>query len=228
MSAHNFLEEDFGLGKPDETGNTACNAHLQLALDTIPNYSDLYVPLPSGYFKLDLGSGFPIRCYDDHDHNNKKGIRIVGEGGPAHNGGKYHFRCTGQRKQGIGAKITAGTSVEPRDYHQTVELDGHSGVLQVDAELRWRGRYLVLYNCADDANNCEAIILDVPADNTVLISNENVGALSTDLNNGSICWWIDEPVMDIRCRDFTLENLGFGLVVSKSLSGEFRPDYRVF
>jgi hypothetical protein len=86
---YNFLDFKIaGIG-PDETGVTPCNAHLQLALDTIPNYSDLYIPLPSdpsgpsGFFKLDLDNldkPGPILCYDDAEHLNKRGIRIIGEG----------------------------------------------------------------------------------------------------------------------------------------------------
>lgn len=204
---YNFL--DWG---PDETGATDCLALLQTAINEIPNYSDLYVPLPSTYFKLALDTnGGPLKIWDDLERGNKRGIRIVGEGPPAHNGGKYHFRATGTRKSGTAASITARTNGGSGDNHQTVTLGGSSGVNAADV-ARWRGRHLIIYNAATDANNCEAIIVDVPSNDTVRVSNQNTGAAGTDANNGALCWWIDEPVIDIRAKDCALENLGIGVV----------------
>lgn len=297
---YNFLDFKIDGVGPDETGVVPCNAHLQLALDTIPIYSELYVPNPSTHFLLDLGTTItvtrpsadvishpnndlptgtpvilestgsmpagvtsgvryytirqsastsklatslanaqagtaiaittagtatitmsvtdrvPVIGYDDNEHGNRRGIRIIGEGPGAHSAGKWHFRCRGTRKQGTTAKITARTNGGSGDYHQTVELGAGSGVFAADVE-RWRGRFFVSYNCATDDNNCDGIIVDVPSDNVVRVSNTNTSATGSD--NGlygsapspTICWWIDEPVIDLRGKDWHLQNLGIAV-----------------
>jgi hypothetical protein len=208
QGVYNFRDFKIAGVGPDETGATDCSAHLALALATIPNYGTLFIPRPSSYYLLNPSQ--PILYYDDDTGGNRRGIHIVGEGGPGHEGGQYHFRAKMTQVTGTAASVTARTNGGSGDFHQTWTLDPGKGVT-VATKSRWIGRFLVTYNAANDENNCEGLIVDVPADNTVRVSNANTSAAATDTNNGAICWWIDEPLLDMRAKDIALENLAFGM-----------------
>jgi len=124
---------------------------------------------------------------------------------------------------------TTGTgthTVDPGDYHQTIQLlpsgagtpgsgtagSGDTGIT-VATKSRWLGRHLPRYNCATDGNNGPyGVIVDVPSNDVVRVSNRNDTAAGTDANNGAIGWWVDEPVWDIRAKDTRLESLSFGMI----------------
>ena len=219
-NVYNFADFKIGGVGPDETGATDCSAHLALALATIPNYSTLYIPRPSSYYLLapyTRTTPGAILYYDDDERGNKRGIHIVGEGGPSHEGGQYHFRCWHKKKTGSAASVTARTNGGSFNFHQTWTVDPAQGILAAD-KARWIGRVFVPYGCANDENNCDGLIIDVPADNTLRVANTNQSAAATDANNGAIRWWIDEPILDLRAKDITLENLGVGVIAQGSPS----------
>ncbi len=192
----------------DPTGATDSSPALQLALNTLPNDSTLYVPMVN-YFRLST----PVYYSDDDAGGKKNGIHIKGEGGQSHTGGRYHFRAAMTRKHGTLASITARTNGSPGsgDFHTTITLDASSGVTAA-TKSRWMGTWLDVWNCATDGNQGSHIIVDVPSDDTVRVSNQNVGSAGTDANNTAICWAVDEPLIDIRARDTHFENISFGCI----------------
>lgn len=214
---YNFLDFKVAGVGPDETGATDCSAHLALALATIPNYSTLYIPRPSSYFLLKPTQ--PITYYDDVAGGQKRGIHILGEGGPSHEGGQYHFRANMTRAEGTTASVTARTNGGSGDNHQTWTIDAGKGVTAA-TKSRWIGRFFCTYGAANDENNCDGLIVDVPSDNTIRVSNKNSSASNTDANNGAIGWWIDEPLLDLRAKDIALTNLAFGMIVSGGVAGK--------
>lgn len=112
---------------------------------------------------------------------------------------------------------TTGTgtqTLDPGDYHQTITVDVAAGITAAN-KARWIGRPFSSYGAATDGNKCDgAMIVDVPADNTLRVSNRNDTAAATDANNGSISWWIDEPVFDFRAADMRMEGIAFGMVAA--------------
>lgn len=223
QGVYNFRDFIYNGAPPDESGGTDCSGHLALALATIPNYGTLYIPRPTNYYRL--APSQPILYYDDDERGNKRGIHIIGEGGPSHEGGQYHFRCLMAQKTGTLASVTARTNGGSGDSHQTWQLlptgsgvpgsgtagSGDTGIT-VATKSRWIGRAFVNYNCANDENHCDSMIVDVPSNDVVRVANRNTSATNTDANNGSICWWIDEPILDMRAKDIVLQNLAFGCI----------------
>lgn len=209
---YNFLD-----WSPDETGATDMSALLLTAMNEIPNNSDLIIPLPSAYFRLNS----PIVYGDDVEHGNKRGVVLIGEGPQTQSGGKYHFGVTMPRLGGYTASITARTNGGSGDLHTTVELiptpgSGASGVTP-SMLSRLRGKALVHWNAATGANRGESIIVDIPSNDVVRVSNQNSGAAGTDANNGALHWYIDESVITFAARNCGLVNVNFGLMAGAKI-----------
>lgn len=150
-----------------------------------------------------------VKCFDQTDTGNCYGVFIEGDNGDNQNGTVgTMFESHIPSLSGTAASITAYTNGGSGYYGQTFDLGPGSGVLAAN-KANLIGEWFIPWNTDNPANGGPMgyIIVDVPADNQVIVSNQNTGAANTDANNGAICWRIATIGWDIRMRDFVMRGI---------------------
>lgn len=158
---------------------------------------------------------------DDATTSNTNHVRLRGEDGWNTNGVKCSLITSRiPSLTGNAASIIGYSNGGSGKFSQLLDLGPGSGILAAN-KASLIGEWIVTWNLATTGNALPmgGIIVDVPADNQVKLSNQNTGATNTDANNGAIRWRLLVNPLDIRMRDFNM----CGITVEPA-SG-FRIDY---
>lgn len=148
-----------------------------------------------------------ITGYDDTASGNLNHVQLQGDDGWNTNGTQAcWFKSRIPNKIGYAASITDYRNGGSGKFSQLFDLGPGSGILAADA-AQHIGEWFNVWNTANPANAgpMGMICVGVPADNQILLSNQNTGAAATDANNSSICWEKVIVGWDIRMRDFVME-----------------------